>query len=88
MSVTVCEARGNGKGGAKCDPVFLKFLLRFGGEGLWLVRLMVGLRASFHRSGGGGNTRGDVAFLKRGAHTCTKLSSREGQGVGWEAKYQ
>lgn len=37
---------------------------------------MVGLRANFHRSGGGGNTRGDVAFLKRGAHT--KLSSREG----------
>lgn len=53
-----------------------------------MVRLMVGLRASFHRSGGGGDTRGDVAFLKRGAHTCTKLSSREGQGVGWEAKYQ
>lgn len=53
-----------------------------------MVRLMVGLRANFHRSGGGGNTRGDVAFLKRGAHTCTKLSSREGQGVGWEAKYQ
>lgn len=44
---------------------------------------MVGLRANFHRSGGGGNTRGDVAFLKRGAHTCTKLSSRECQGVGW-----
>lgn len=33
MSVTVCEARGSGKGGAKCDPVFLKFLLRFGGGG-------------------------------------------------------
>lgn len=59
-----------------------------GGEGLWLVRLMVGLRATFHRSGGGGDTRGDVAFLKRGAHTCIKLSSREGQGVGWEGKYQ
>lgn len=42
----------------------------------------MGLRATFHRSGGGGDTRGDVAFLKRGAHTCTKLSSREGQGVG------
>lgn len=51
-----------------------------------MVRLMVGLRANFHRSGGGGDTRGDVAFLKRGAHT--KLSSRVGQGVGWEAKYQ
>lgn len=54
----------------------------------------MGLRATSHRSGGGGDTSGDVAFfLKRGAHTCTKLSSREGQGVGWggvgwEAKYQ
>lgn len=79
------------RGEAKFDPVFLKFLVRFGGgEGLWLVRLMVGLRATSHRSGGGGYTRGDVAFLKRGAHTCTKLSSREGQGVGWgwEGKYQ
>lgn len=54
------------------------------------MRLMVGLRATSHRSGGGGDTRGDVAFLKRGggAYTCTKLSSRKGQGVGWEAKYQ
>lgn len=50
----------------------------------------MGLRATFHRSGGAGDTRGDVAFLKRGAHTCTKLSSREGQGVGWgrEGKYR
>lgn len=46
------------------------------------MRLMVGLRATSHRSGGGGDTRGDVAFLKRGAHTCIKLSSREGQVGG------
>lgn len=37
MSVTVCEARWNGKGDAKCDPVFLKFLLRFGVGGGALV---------------------------------------------------
>lgn len=47
----------------------------------------MGLRATFHRSGGGGDTRGDLAFSEEGA-LYTKLSSREGQGVGWEANYQ
>lgn len=33
VSVTVCEARGNGKGGAKCDSVFLYFSKIGGGRG-------------------------------------------------------
>lgn len=37
MSVTVCEARGNGKGGAKCDPVFLNISKIWGGGGGALV---------------------------------------------------
>lgn len=43
---------------------------------------MVGLRANFHRSGGGGNTRGDVAFLKRGHIHVLSFPQEKARGWG------
>lgn len=68
MSVTVCEARWNGKGDAKCDPVFLKFLLRIGvgGGGALVGEINGGVEGYLSLKWWGRGHKGRRSFSKEG----------------------
>lgn len=65
MSVTVCEARGNGKGGAKCDPVFLNFTKIWGGGGALVGEINGGVEGYLSLKWWGRGHKGRRSFFSK-----------------------